>query len=81
MTGPEHYRTANELLEVAERNSRAVDFADVETATLGVRLIEHTVAQAQVHATLAQTAATISAAAHPGQSQVDYLGEWWRCLA
>lgn len=64
MTGAEHYREAERLLEAANDRSEYDEAAGIT-------------AQAQVHATLALAAATIDAAAHPGQSQVDYLGQWW----
>jgi hypothetical protein len=74
MTGPDHFREAERLLEddrptVADWRDSPDDAAEHWRVTL---------AEAQVHATLALTAATIDAAAHDGQSVVDYLGEWWR---
>jgi hypothetical protein len=67
MTGPEHYRKAERLLERATDPQRRHLHLEQREA----------MAAAQVHATLALAAATIAAAAHPGQSQTDYLGQWW----
>lgn len=67
VTGPEHYAEAERLLELASADCGPVDNA--------IR------AEAQVHATLALAAATISAAAHPNQSQVDYLSGWLEATA
>lgn len=68
MTGPDHYREAERCVSYATNADREADPNDV---AMMLRF-------AQVHATLALTAATIDAAAHPGQSQIDYLGQWWR---
>ena len=65
MTGPEHYRRAEELLGGRHNGST------------GARTAEEAIALAQVHATLALAAAQIDAAAHPNQSHVDYLGHWF----
>lgn len=61
MTGPEHYRAAEHYLNGAK------------TATDGDEMMEST-ALAQVHATLAQAAATVSAA--HGHLSVDEDAAW-----
>lgn len=71
MTGPEHYREAERLLDGPVPYSHGEEEA-------WERDRADNLAAAQVHAILAHTAATIDAAAHPGQSQVDYLSQWWR---
>lgn len=68
MSGPEHYREAERLLDGPDNISDPDEFE---------RLRADNLAAAQAHATLALAAATIDAAAHPNQSQVDYLGRWW----
>lgn len=65
MTGPEHYARAEALL--GGRNNPGANGANSQ---------EEALALAQVHATLALAAATVSAAAHPNQAQVDYLSRW-----
>ena len=71
VTGPEHVAEARRLEQLAIRHfdHRDPDFT-------GVPLWQLTMQQAQMHATLSLTVATIDAAAHHGQSHVDYLGAW-----
>ena len=56
MTGPEHYAEAERLLALADRHSSSVTYGQEWTLTL---------AAAQVHATLALTAATAIGPAGP----------------
>jgi hypothetical protein len=63
MTGPEHYGLAEKLLEVA---------GERETSSAAAA---HLVAAAQVHATLAQAAAT-AMAARPKGMHPDHFEEW-----
>jgi hypothetical protein len=81
MTGPEHYRVANELLEVAERNSDNLDFTDPESVVIGVRLIDNCVAQAQVHATLAQVAATVQGTFDQSGTPLTSDPDWSEAIA
>jgi hypothetical protein len=88
VNGPEHYRRAEALLEscqlaadadadgsITEIYPAVEDAGDDERP---VNTVGNALLAAHVHATLAHAAATIDAAAHPGQSQVDYLGAWFR---
>ena len=65
MTGPEHYRAAEELLDGLY--GRARDEMTVESASI--------VAEAQVHATLALTAANALAAITPLTPREPYPAE------
>jgi hypothetical protein len=59
MTGPEHYAEAERLLAVADRHTSGVTYGPEWTLTL---------AAAQVHATLALTAATAVGTAGPDRT-------------
>ena len=63
MTGPEHYREAERLLELAQENP---------TFGTGIAAAE----QAKVHATLALAAAT--AAAIPTEGNEPIVEDWFR---
>lgn len=66
MTGPEHYREAERLLNRSRLDDIDHDTADTDRANL---------AAAQIHATLALAAATALA---PGTlSGQNSPGEWW----
>lgn len=77
MSGPEHYRKAEKLLDNAWTRMAGGSGGLLHTHETRADLI----ATAHVHATLALAAATIAASAHPNQSQVDYLGSWWEAGA
>lgn len=59
MTGPEHYREAERLLAQAKAEDQRLtgQRTSVEAAEMTHRALDRMVADAQVHATLAQTAA------------------------
>ncbi|MGW5477619.1 hypothetical protein [Streptomyces sp. NPDC004008] len=73
MTGPEHYREAERLLQLAHRNT----YGDANNPAAGAALA----AEAQAHATLALTAATAMQAAvdgsEPGMGSAEFH-EWYQ---
>ncbi|MER7126688.1 hypothetical protein [Micrococcus luteus] len=71
MTGADHYREAEQLLEVAGKVVRLSDGSSPEVALL--------LAEAQVHATLALAAATALNDAEGGLSRPDW--EAWKATA
>lgn len=74
MTGPEHYREAERLLELAS-SSKGTSFEGENP------MADRDIAAAQVHATLALTAATAMQAAvdgsEPGMGSGEFE-EWYR---
>ncbi|SEO82827.1 hypothetical protein [Actinacidiphila rubida] len=65
MTGPEHYRESESLLkQVRTAQTRMARRPDPQSIAV-------TIAEAQVHATLAQTAATLAAAYMPESADTD----------
>jgi hypothetical protein len=73
MTGPEHYREAERLLAESRTVLRPNDEGPCEA--------DRTIAEAQVHATLALTAATAMQAAvdgsEPGMGSAEF-SEWYQ---
>ncbi|MFE0808160.1 hypothetical protein ACFW34_11840 [Streptomyces sp. NPDC058848] len=65
MTGPEHYREAERLLAVAASSDQTTyEGANPEA--------DRTIAEAQVHATLALAAATAMSGTQNGMARVDF---------
>jgi hypothetical protein len=75
MTGPEHYRAAEELLESARRWER-----EIVDETDSYASIDSARAAAQVHATLALAAAQIEQVSARGPGDVDqtWIDAMWR---
>jgi len=78
MTGPEHYRRAEQLEQLAVRQFEGTRI-DEEHGYDPSPLWQLTIQQAQVHATLALTAATALDTAGVPQDG-DTAGEWRRAI-
>lgn len=86
MTGPEHYVEGERLLAEVQRIgtdllANAAQRGRPDALLASAAVVEATVSMARAHFAAAQVAATVDAAAHPGQSQVDYLGSWQRVVS